>query len=27
MAFWNLKTLKLEEFRPGILSKAEIGGI
>lgn len=25
MAFWNLGTLKLEEFRPGILSKAEIG--
>ncbi|MBT8333253.1 MAG: cupin domain-containing protein [Desulfobacterales bacterium] len=25
MAFWNLDTLRLEEFRPGILSKAEIG--
>ena len=25
MAFWNLDTIKLEEFRPGILSKAEIG--
>lgn len=25
MAFWNLGTLKLEEFRPGIMSKAEIG--
>ena len=25
MAFWNLDTLKLEAFRPGILSKAEIG--
>jgi mannose-6-phosphate isomerase-like protein (cupin superfamily) len=25
MAFWNLGTLKLEEFRPGIRSKAEIG--
>ena len=25
MAFWNLNTLKLEEFRPGILSKAELG--
>jgi len=25
MAFWNLNTLRLEEFRPGILSKAEIG--
>ncbi|MGI9570781.1 MAG: cupin domain-containing protein [Desulfobulbia bacterium] len=25
MAFWNLETLRLEEFRPGILSKAEIG--
>ena len=25
MAFWNLNTLQLEEFRPGILSKAEIG--
>ncbi|MEW6670935.1 MAG: cupin domain-containing protein [Thermodesulfobacteriota bacterium] len=26
MAFWNLDTLKLEAFRPGIMSKAEIGG-
>lgn len=25
MTFWNLGTLKLEEFRPGILSKAEFG--
>lgn len=25
MAFWNLETLELEEFRPGIMSKAEIG--
>ena len=25
MTFWNLKNLKLEEFRPGIFSKAEIG--
>ena len=25
MPFWNLKNLKLEAFRPGILSKAEIG--
>ncbi len=25
MAFWTLSTLKLEEFRPGIMSKAEIG--
>jgi len=25
MAFWNLDKIKLEEFRPGILSKAEIG--
>jgi quercetin dioxygenase-like cupin family protein len=25
MSFWNLATLQLEEFRPGILSKAEIG--
>jgi quercetin dioxygenase-like cupin family protein len=25
MAFWDLLTLQLEEFRPGILSKAEIG--
>ncbi len=25
MAFWNLGTLQLEEFRPGIKSKAEIG--
>lgn len=25
MAFWNLGTLKLEPFRPGIMSKAEIG--
>jgi quercetin dioxygenase-like cupin family protein len=26
MAFWNINTLQLEEFRPGILSKAQIGG-
>ncbi|MFC1884770.1 cupin domain-containing protein [Thermodesulfobacteriota bacterium] len=25
MTFWNLNTLELEEFRPGIISKAEIG--
>ncbi len=25
MAFWNLKTLKLDEFRPGIFSKIEAG--
>ena len=25
MSFWNLGTLKLEEFRPGLMSKAEIG--
>ncbi len=25
MAFWNLATLQLEQFRPGIMSKAEIG--
>ena len=25
MAFWNLKTLELEKFRPGIMSKAEMG--
>ncbi|MBU2629188.1 MAG: cupin domain-containing protein [Proteobacteria bacterium] len=25
MAFWNLDTLKLEAFRPGIMSKAQIG--
>jgi mannose-6-phosphate isomerase-like protein (cupin superfamily) len=25
MTFWKLDTLKLEEFRPGIISKAEIG--
>ena len=25
MAFWNLDAIKLEEFRPGILSKAEMG--
>ncbi len=25
MAFWNLSRLQLEEFRPGIMSKAEIG--
>lgn len=25
MSFWNLDTLKLEKFRPGIMSKAEIG--
>jgi unsaturated pyranuronate lyase len=24
MAFWNLATLQLEKFRPGIMSKAEI---
>jgi mannose-6-phosphate isomerase-like protein (cupin superfamily) len=27
MAFWDLDTLKLEPFRPGIMSKAEIGDI
>jgi quercetin dioxygenase-like cupin family protein len=25
MSFWNLKTLKLDEFRPGIRSKIESG--
>ncbi len=25
MAFWDLKKLKLEAFRPGIFSRAEIG--
>ncbi len=25
MAFWNLGTLRLEDFRPGIMSKAELG--
>jgi quercetin dioxygenase-like cupin family protein len=25
MGFWNLKTLKLDEFRPGISSKLESG--
>lgn len=25
MGFWNLKTLELEEFRPGIRSKLESG--
>ena len=25
MAFWNLNTLQLDDFRPGILSKAQIG--
>jgi len=25
MGIWNLSTLQLEEFRPGIMSKAEIG--
>jgi len=25
MAFWNLLSIELAEFRPGILSKAEIG--
>lgn len=25
MTFWNLNALQLEEFRPGIMSKAEIG--
>lgn len=25
MAFWTLMDLKLEQFRPGIMSKAEIG--
>jgi quercetin dioxygenase-like cupin family protein len=25
MGFWNLKTLRLEEFRPGIFSKVEAG--
>jgi len=25
MGFWTLGTLELEEFRPGIMSKAEIG--
>jgi quercetin dioxygenase-like cupin family protein len=25
MTFWNLKTLKLDQFRPGIFSKVESG--
>ncbi len=25
MAFWNLAALQLEEFRPGIMSTAEVG--
>ena len=25
MAFWNLETLDLEKFRPGIMSRAEMG--
>lgn len=25
MAFWNLSSIELAEFRPGILSQAEIG--
>ncbi len=25
MAFWDLATIQLEEFRPGLKSKAEIG--
>ena len=25
MAFWNLNTLQLDEFRPGIFSKAQSG--
>jgi len=25
MAFWNLRNLQLEPFRPGMMSKAEIG--
>ncbi len=25
MAFWDLETLQLEKFKPGILSKAQIG--
>jgi len=25
MSFWTLGSLKLEQFRPGIMSKAEIG--
>jgi quercetin dioxygenase-like cupin family protein len=25
MGFWNLRTLRLEEFRPGILSQVESG--
>ena len=25
MSFWNLDTLKLEKFRPGIMSRAKIG--
>jgi quercetin dioxygenase-like cupin family protein len=25
MGIWNLSTLQLEEFRPGIMSKAEMG--
>jgi quercetin dioxygenase-like cupin family protein len=26
MAFWDLNTLQLQRFRPGIMSQAEIGG-
>ena len=25
MAFWHIDTLQLQEFRPGIMSRAEIG--
>ncbi len=25
MAFWNLETQQLQQFRPGIMSRAEIG--
>lgn len=25
MTFWNVDTLRLQEFRPGIISQAEIG--
>ena len=25
MAFWNVNTLQLDDFRPGILSKAQMG--
>ena len=25
MAFWNLADLQMEQFRPGIMSKAELG--